>query len=75
MDFHAIMQYFLGYEGEGVSIKGHDKQAEKIASAGQEWANKVLRPEDMQIYTLRVLLEYARLGRDNRDNLGYVKDL
>ena len=75
MDFHAIMEYFLGYQGESVSIKSHDKQAEKIANAGQEWANKVLRPEDMQIYTLRLLLEYARLGRENRDNLGYAKDL
>lgn len=74
-DFHAIMQYFLGYDGENITVKGHDKAAEKIALAGQEWANKVLRPEDMQIYVLRLLLEYARLGHDNRANLGYVKDL
>jgi hypothetical protein len=75
LDFHAIMEYFLGYEGENIKIKGHDKQAEKIATAGQDWANKVLRREDMQIYVLRLLLEYARLGHDNRDKLGWVKDL
>jgi hypothetical protein len=75
MDFHAIMEYFLGYQGESIKVKGHDKEAEKIATAGQEWANKVLRQEDMQIYVMRVLLEYARLGHDNRDKLGYVKDL
>lgn len=75
MDFHGIMEYFLGFEGENVKVRAHDEQAEKIAQAGQEWANKVLRPEDMQIYVLRVLLEYARLGHDNRKNLGYVKDL
>jgi hypothetical protein len=75
MDFWGIMQYFLGYEGEGIRIEGHDKEAEKIAIAGQEWANKVLRKDDMQIYVLRLLLEYARLGDDRRHNLGWVEDL
>ena len=75
MDFHAIMEYFLGYKGETITVKDHDKEAAKIADAGQEWANKVLRREDMQIYVMRLLLEYARLGHDNRDKLGYVKDL
>lgn len=75
MDFHGIMQYFLGYEGKNLKVKSHDKEAEKIATVGKEWANKVLRKEDMQIYVLRLLLEYSRLGHDNRDKLGYVKDL
>lgn len=75
MDFHGIMEYFLGYTGETVSVEGHDKAAEAIATAGQEWANKVLRPEDMQIYTMRLLLEYARLSHDDRGKMGYVQDL
>jgi hypothetical protein len=75
MDFWGIMQYFLGYEGETVTVEGHDKEAEKIALAGQEWANRVLRKEDMQIYTLRVLLEYARLSDDRREYMGWVEDL
>ena len=75
MDFYGIMEYFLGYESENTKIKGHDAAAEKIAMAGQAWANKVLRQEDMQIYVFRLLLEYARLGHDNRDKLGFVKDL
>ncbi|TAQ88725.1 hypothetical protein B7494_g2991 [Chlorociboria aeruginascens] len=75
MDFYGIMQYFLGYEGEGIKIAGHDRQARRIAEAGQDWANKVLRREDMQIYVLRLLLEYARLGDDRRDYMGYVGDL
>jgi hypothetical protein len=75
MDFWGIMEYFLGYRGENVKIEGHDKQAEKIAMAGQEWANKVLRKEDMQIYVLRLLLEYARLSDDRRDKMGWVGDL
>jgi hypothetical protein len=75
MDFWGIMEYFLGYEGEKIKVPGHDQAAEKIAMAGQAWANKVLRREDMQIYVLRLLLEYARLGHENRDSLGFVEDL
>jgi hypothetical protein len=75
MDFWGIMEYFLGYEGENVKIEGHDKAAERIAMAGQEWANKVLRREDMQIYVLRLLLEYARITDDRRDKMGWVEDL
>lgn len=75
LDFWGIMEYFLGYEGKERKVKSHDKEAQKIALAGQEWANKVLRKEDMQIYVMRVLLEYARVTDDNRDKMGYVKDL
>lgn len=75
VDFHGIMQYFLGYEGEHVKVASHDKEAETIAMAGQEWANRVLRKEDMQIYTLRLLLEFARMCDDRRDKMGWVKDL
>jgi hypothetical protein len=75
MDFYGIMEYFLGYEGSTLKVPSHDKEAEKIALAGQEWANKVLRKEDMQIYTLRLLLEYARLSDDRRDKMGWVTDL
>ena len=74
MVFWGIMQYFLGYEGER-KVKGHDEEAERIAVAGQEWANRVLRKEDMQIYTLRLLLEYARVSDDMRDRMGWVDDL
>jgi hypothetical protein len=75
LDFWGIMEYFVGFEGEVVKREGHDAQAERIALAGQEWANKVLRKEDMQIYVLRLLLEYARLSDERRDNMGWVADL
>lgn len=70
-DYYGIMDYFLGYHGQG----GHDQAAEKIANDGKEWAEKVLRKEDMQIYTLRLLLEYARLLDDRRENIGWVDDV
>lgn len=54
---------------------GHDAAARKLALAGQEWAEKVLRREDMQIYVYRLLLEYARVCDDRRERLGWVGDL
>lgn len=75
MDFFGIMQYFVGYEGLEGRIEGHDDAARRIADQGKEWADKVLRREDMQIYVLRLLLEYARVSDDERELLGYVEDL
>lgn len=71
-DWYAIMEYFLGYED---IVAAHDEEAERIATAGKEWAEKVLRKEDMQIYTFRLLLEYARVSSDDRGKLGWVDDL
>ncbi|KAI6245099.1 Beta-1,2-xylosyltransferase 1 [Erysiphe necator] len=75
LDFWGIMQYFLGYESDKTKVPSHDEQAKNIALNGQEWANKVLRTEDMQIYVLRLLLEYARVSDDRRDNMGWVEDI
>lgn len=76
-DIYGIMEYFLGYSGSGSShvVPGHDEAAKKMALAGQDWAEKVLRSQDMQIYVLRVLLEFARVSDDKRDRLAYVSDL
>ncbi|KAI9885910.1 MAG: hypothetical protein M1823_002283 [Watsoniomyces obsoletus] len=80
LDFHGILEYFLGYPGfsgdgpESV-VPGHDHEARKIAQAGEDWAKKALRREDMQIYVFRLLLEYARVSDDNRERLGFVGDL
>lgn len=69
IDLYAIMSYFLttGDRGDGV--------ARRIAEEGQEWAEKVLRKEDMQIYVYRLLLEWARICDDNRLKLGFVGDI
>ncbi len=56
-------------------VEGRDEVAGRIAEAGQDWAAKVLRREDMQVYVLRLLLEYARVSDGRRDVLGYVADL
>ncbi|OAX81116.1 hypothetical protein ACJ72_04545 [Emergomyces africanus] len=70
-DIYGIMEYFLGHGEE----PGRDEVARKIALDGKAWAEKVLRREDMKIYTYRLLLEYARVCDDQRERLGYVGDL
>lgn len=52
----------------------HDAAARRIAEEGHEWAEKVLRREDMLIYTYRLLLEYARIAADRREQMGWVGD-
>jgi Glycosyl transferase family 90 len=76
-DYYGILEYFRGFEGLGGSkaVPSHDETAQKIAYDGRDWAKKVLRKEDMQIYVFRLLLEYARICDDDRDNLAYVADL
>merc|ERR1711939_612796 len=45
---------------------------ELLAETGREWAGKVLRKEDMEVYFFRLLLEWGRLTDDKRDELGFV---
>ncbi len=45
---------------------------EEIAEAGREWAGKVLRKEDMEIFMFRLLLEWGRLTDDDRDEIGFM---
>ncbi|KAH6649565.1 hypothetical protein F5144DRAFT_478046 [Chaetomium tenue] len=70
-DWYGVLEYFVGVGGKG----GRDDVAERIAMAGREWAGKVLRREDMQVYVLRLLLEYARVVDDRREVMGWVGDL
>ena len=86
-DLYALLTYFSGYgkpyqqhAGEAedlnpqVFIAPHDKEAQKIARQGREFANKVLRREDIEVYMFRLLLEFGRLIDDNRDHIGYSGD-
>ncbi|RDW70156.1 hypothetical protein BP5796_08553 [Coleophoma crateriformis] len=47
------------------------KEAERIALQGRDWANRVLRNEDMEVWFFRLLLEYGRLVDDDREIIGY----
>ncbi|MCJ1468944.1 hypothetical protein MMC07_007574 [Pseudocyphellaria aurata] len=54
------------------AMKANVEAGAEIAEAGREWAGKVLRKEDMEIYMFRLLLEWGRLTDDRRDQLGFV---
>lgn len=73
MDFYAIMDYFLGNSQAGIA--GHDAIARGIALSGREWAQRVLRKDDMLVYVYRVILEFARLCHDSRYKMGWADDL
>ncbi|GKT90814.1 capsular associated protein [Colletotrichum tofieldiae] len=84
-DLYGVLDFFTDGDDEpqeswgvhkvlGKKSKGDDA-ARWIAEQGKEWAEKVLRREDMRLYVWRLLLEFARLCDDHRDTLGYVDDL
>ncbi|KAL2864378.1 uncharacterized protein BJX67DRAFT_390048 [Aspergillus lucknowensis] len=61
-EYVEMVRYF---EHEGAAVgKG-------IADAGREWAGRVLRNENLEVWMFRLLLEYARVVDDNRETLGY----
>jgi hypothetical protein len=57
---------------EKVGGNGHNLEGERIAEEGREWAGKVLRKEDMEIYMFRLLLEWGRVVNDRREEIGFV---
>lgn len=60
---HLELVRFFAEEGQDL--------AQEIAQKSSDWAKKNLRLEDMQAWVFRLLLEYARLVDDNRDELGF----
>ncbi|KAG0648820.1 Beta-1 [Hyphodiscus hymeniophilus] len=80
-DLYSILTYFIGLGDpsdagkKGLAyIQRHDFEARRLGRQGREWASKVLRSEDIEIYTYRLLIEYARIIDDNRDRIGYSGD-
>ncbi|TVY29452.1 Beta-1,2-xylosyltransferase [Lachnellula hyalina] len=77
-ELYSILTYFIGLGKPGEPnkpyIQRHSFEGRKLGRQGKEWATKVLRKEDIEIYMYRLLLEYARLIDDNRDMIGYSGD-
>ncbi|KAK5167698.1 uncharacterized protein LTR77_007397 [Saxophila tyrrhenica] len=77
-ELYSLLTYFIGLQaqgdGEELKVERHDYEAFKMAEQGRKWAQKVLRKEDIEIYLYRLLLEYARIIDDNRDNIGFKGD-
>ena len=69
---YSTLAYFAGIKNaKGTLMEERVKEGEKIAEEAREWAGKVLRKEDMELYMFRLLLEWGRLTDDNRDQIGY----
>ncbi|MCJ1334803.1 hypothetical protein MMC09_000068 [Bachmanniomyces sp. S44760] len=64
------LAYFAGANYRGTKLRSHERAGEEIAESGREWASKVLRKEDMEIYFFRLLLEWGRMTDDRRDEIG-----
>ena len=47
------------------------RAAKAMADAGRDWAQKVLRNEDFEVWFFRLLLEYGRLLDDDREIIGF----
>ncbi|KAK8117514.1 uncharacterized protein PG998_005795 [Apiospora kogelbergensis] len=56
------------YFGDGTTSQ---KEVEKLTIQKREWANKVLRNEDFEVWFFRLLLEYGRIIDDDRETIGF----
>ncbi|KAG6334857.1 hypothetical protein ID866_4233 [Astraeus odoratus] len=65
-DFSDLYDSLTFFRGDVLGEGSHEEMASKIAKAGREWSKAFWRKEDMAAYMLRLLLEYARLMRDDR---------
>ncbi|PQE25101.1 capsular associated protein [Rutstroemia sp. NJR-2017a BVV2] len=80
-ELYSILTYFIGLGDPKTAgrdgkpyVQRHDFEARKLGRQGREWAARVLRNEDIEIYLFRLLIEYARIIDDNRDRIGYSGD-
>ncbi|EKD19580.1 hypothetical protein MBM_02817 [Drepanopeziza brunnea f. sp. 'multigermtubi' MB_m1] len=80
-ELYSILTYFIGIGSASSSLKEgalyvprHEFAARRLGKQGRGWAGKVLRREDIEIYTFRLLLEYARVSDDNRHAIVYGGD-
>ncbi|KAF2875547.1 hypothetical protein BDV95DRAFT_278068 [Massariosphaeria phaeospora] len=56
--------------GNGASLG--ETKARDMAQRSTEWAAKVLRNVDFEVWFFRLLLEYGRVIDDDRDKIGYA---
>lgn len=73
--FWNTFWHLSGISGFGLTdtqVQTGPTVAQSIAAEGRTWAMKAVRPEDMQIYTFRLLLEWGRVVNDDREHMWYV---
>ncbi|PVH96241.1 glycosyltransferase family 90 protein [Periconia macrospinosa] len=68
--FSRSKQKQAGNKGGNGNSEG-ERKAREIAERSREWAGKVLRNVDFEVWFFRLLLEYGRVIDDDRENIGY----
>ncbi|ORY14895.1 hypothetical protein BCR34DRAFT_672326 [Clohesyomyces aquaticus] len=61
-----------GYRKDGNGESRGEKRAREIAERSTEWAGRVLRNVDFEVWFFRLLLEYGRVIDDERENIGFT---
>jgi hypothetical protein len=77
---HTTLTYFTGthkkayINGRDTDMKGQTKDGAWIAQQGAKWAKEALGEKDREVYFFRLMLEWARLVDDKRDEIGTIRD-
>ncbi|CAE6516718.1 unnamed protein product [Rhizoctonia solani] len=66
-DYSDLYDTLAFFAGTPDGLPGHDDLAKKIGSQAHKFTTEQWRPEDMQVYIYRLLLEYARMMSENTD--------
>ncbi|CAG8980511.1 hypothetical protein HYALB_00013743 [Hymenoscyphus albidus] len=70
---HDVWDLLAYFGGIGIArIGAREAEAQKIALDGRNWAGRVLRKNDMEVYMFRLLLEWGRIVDDRRESIGFV---
>lgn len=48
-----------------------ERLAKQVADSGREWGGRMLRRADAQVWTYRLMLEWARVLREDRETIGF----
>ena len=70
-EWAETLRYFIDADAKAEE-QGEIGLGQAMAQRKRQWAQKVLRREDMQAWMFRLLLEYARVCDDRRDELGFT---
>ncbi|KAH7341008.1 hypothetical protein B0J17DRAFT_653701 [Rhizoctonia solani] len=69
VDYSDLYDTLAFFAGTPDGLLGHDHLAEKIGAQAHTFTVEQWRPEDMQVYIYRLLLEYARMVTENTDTM------
>lgn len=58
--------------GREVRQKSRTDEAKYIAEQGMKWAERAVRREDEEVYLFRVLVEWGRVVKEEREELKFV---